>query len=181
MGDNRQIAIIGFKGCGKSTVGKMLAKKLGRQFQDTDDILEELYLAKNGEKLGFREIYVRHGRGVFENLEIEALNKALEGEDKVISFGGGALMTMDSRGIEAQNAIMVYLTAESGVLFDRIIALGIPAFFTTTDPRDSFEQLLEKRRPIYERYANITIDNSYISPEQTVDEVIEALKEKSLI
>lgn len=181
MGGKRQLAIIGFKGCGKSTVGHMLAEKTGRPFQDTDQILESLYLKKNGEKLGFREIYIRHGRGYFEDLETEAVGEAMNGEAKVISFGGGSLMTMDARGLSTGDAILIYLTAEPGVLFDRIVAQGIPAFFTTADPRQSFEQLLEKRRPIYEKYADITVDNSYSSPEQTVEEVMEALKEKSLI
>ena len=181
MGGKKQLAIIGFKGCGKSTVGHLLAEKMGRPFQDTDQILENLYMKKNGEKIGFREIYVRHGRDFFEELETEAVEEAMDGEPKVISFGGGSLMTMAARGLTTGDAILVYLTAEPGVLFDRIVAQGIPAFFSTADPRQSFEQLLEKRRPIYEKYADITVDNSYSSPEQTAEEVMEALKENSLI
>jgi len=181
MGGDRQIAIIGFKGCGKSTIGQMLAEKLGRSFTDTDEILELLYLKKKGEQLGFREIFVRHGRGFFEDLEMDAIREAMNGSGKVISFGGGSMITMDSRNASFENLIFVYLTAEPGILFDRIIALGIPAFFSSNDPRQSFEQLLEKRRPIYEKYANVTVDNSYISPEETVDDVIQELKGKGLI
>ncbi|MDH5638227.1 MAG: shikimate kinase, partial [Nitrospinota bacterium] len=87
MGGKKQLAIIGFKGCGKSTVGHLLAEKMGRPFQDTDQILENLYMKKNGEKIGFREIYVRHGRDFFEELETEAVEEAMDGEPKVISFG----------------------------------------------------------------------------------------------
>jgi len=176
-----QIAIIGFKGCGKSTAGKLLAARLGRPFTDTDDILEEIYKEKSGQALSFREIYVKHGRAYFEDLETEAIRRALDGEGRVISFGGGSLMTMDAKGIGVNDTVFIYLTASPDVLFDRIIANGIPAFFSSANPRDSFNQLLEKRRPIYERYATITVDNSFFSPEDTAGEMARELKEKGIM
>ena len=181
MAASGQIAIIGFKGCGKSTIGRMLAEKLDLAFQDTDEILENMYQRKTGDALSFREIYVRHGRGYFEELEAEAVGQALGGEGKVISFGGGSLITVDAKSMDVGRTKFVYLTAQANVLFDRIVAQGIPAFFSTNDPRASFEQLLEKRRPIYEKYATITIDNSYTSPEDTVRELEAELKSKGLI
>jgi shikimate kinase len=181
MGGNRQIAIIGFKGCGKSTAGKLLAAKLGRPFSDTDDILRDIYKEKTGEPLSFREIYVKGGRRNFEDLETEAIKTALGGEGKVISFGGGSLMTMDGKGLDAGRTVFVYLTASPDVLFDRIVANGVPAFFSSNDPRGSFTQLLEKRRPVYEKYATITVDNSYASPEDTVEEMARELLEKGII
>lgn len=180
MEEKRQIAIIGFKSSGKSTVGRILAKKLGRPFQDTDEILESLYEKKEGKRLTFREIYVRHGRGYFENLEEEAIREAFNGEGKVISFGGGSITTADAKGLKLDNAIFIYLTASPDVLFNRIVANGIPAFFTTEDPRSSFDSLLEKRRPIYEKYADITVDSSYYSAEDTVEIALKELKEKGV-
>jgi len=177
----RQIAVIGFKGCGKSTAGKLLAARLGRPFTDTDEILEAIYKEKTGQALSFREIYVKNGRAHFEELETEAIRRALDGEGRVISFGGGSLMTMDAKGIDAGGAAFVYLTASPNVLFDRIIANGIPAFFSSVNPRDSFNQLLEKRRPIYERYATITVDNSFLSPEDTAGEMARELREKGIV
>ncbi|MEK6546432.1 MAG: shikimate kinase, partial [Nitrospinota bacterium] len=66
------IIIIGFKGCGKTLIGKILAKRLKREFHDIDLIIESIYLQETGENLRFREIYEKHRNEYFRNLEKKA-------------------------------------------------------------------------------------------------------------
>ncbi len=170
------IILIGFKGCGKSKIGGKLAAKLGLEFIDTDQLIESLHRERMKQDLDFRGIYSEHGRVYFETLELEAVRCALGKTGCVISFGGGAMIRADESGLKMDNATFVYITVEVDILYDRIVRNGIPAFFDRENPRVSFNGLLLKRTPVYEKYADITVDNTGKPPEKVVDEIVERLK-----
>ncbi len=185
------IIIIGFKGCGKTTIGRMLAARLGRMFMDTDDMIEDLHKERMKQDLDFRGIYTEHGQEYFETLETEAVRAALKKRDCVISFGGGALAKADSgvtdsgvtdsgvtdSGVtDSTDTVFVYITVDPDVLFERIMKNGVPAFFKKDDPRSSFNTFMDQRAPVYEKYATFTVDNTKDNPEVAVNEIIETLK-----
>lgn len=178
MIDQDPIILVGFKGCGKSKIGKTLAKRLNLDFFDTDSMIEDLHRERRNQDLDFRGIYLEHGHEYFDSLELEAIRSAVKKTACVISFGGGSLIKADESGLPMGNATFVYITVEDEVLFDRIVRNGIPAFFDKENPRVSFNGLMIKRTPVYEKHADITVDNTGKPPDKVVDEIVERLKAK---
>lgn len=166
------IILIGFKGAGKSLIGRALAKKLNMEYSDTDAIIEGLHDIFEGQKLTCREIHKKHGAEYFRKLETEAVKEALSSPYSVVSFGGGALATMDAAGMDAGGVLFVYLLVDKEELYGRIMADGVPAIFDTKNPRGSFDTLYAERAPGYERYAGIKVDNTNRKPEEVVDSII---------
>lgn len=166
------IILIGFKGAGKSLIGRALAKKLNMEYSDTDAIIEGLYEIFEGQKLTCREIHKKHGPAHFRKLETEAIKEALSSPYSVISFGGGAVGTMDAGGLDASSALFVYLLVDKEELYRRIMAEGVPAIFDKDNPRVSFDKLHAERAPVYERYATIKVDNTNRASEDVVDSII---------
>lgn len=170
------IIMIGFKGAGKSLIGRALAKRLGMEYSDTDAIIEGLYEIFEERKLTCREIHQQRGAEHFRKLEAEAIKEALSSKYSVISFGGGAVITMDKAGIGAEGAVFVHLDVDKEELFRRIMKDGVPAFFDKADPRASFEKLYAERNPVYRRYATITADNTKLAPEDVVDFIVSLIE-----
>lgn len=167
------VILIGFKGAGKSLIGRALAKKLNMEYSDTDAIIEGLHtIFSEGEKLTCREIHKRHGAAYFRKLEAEAIKEAISSPYSVVSFGGGALATMEASGLDAGGAIFVHLAVEKEELYRRIMRDGVPAIFDMDNPRASFETLYAERAPVYERYATMKVDNTSRTPENVVDAIV---------
>jgi len=177
MSDQSPIVVIGFKGCGKSKIGKALAMRMGLDFFDTDTMIEDLHMERTKQSLDFRGIYTEHGSEYFDSLELEVLKRSgIEKTGCVISFGGGSLIKVNESGLPIQNATFVYITVEDDLLFNRIIVNGIPAFFDKENPRGSFDRLMLERTPVYEKYADIIVDNTGKPPDKVVDDIMERLK-----
>lgn len=171
------IVLIGFKGCGKSSIGKVLAKKQKVAFTDTDTVIESLHKKRKNEELSFREIYKRYGADYFNALEATAVKSALANVAGVVSLGGGTLINMDEAELSKSPAIFVYISVEQNTLFKRIMEDGIPAFFDEENPRRSFNEIFAKREPVYKRYADIAVDNTNGTMENVADEIILKLKD----
>lgn len=169
------VVLLGFKGCGKTRVGKALAQRLGWDFIDLDALLEEIYLQEQGEPLSFREIYRRHGEGTFRELEGRALEEALQKGPQVLALGGGTPLSHPFLLPLLKQQILVYLSVEPEVLFDRILQGGLPAFFDPADPRTSFETLSRQRIPVYRDLAHHTFDNTHRGVEEVADEIARGL------
>ena len=161
-----RIVLIGPPGCGKSTVGFALAERLQRPFFDTDNLIE----IKSGKKI--TDIFVEDGEEVFRDIEFEVLQSVLQQELAVISLGGGAPISNRSQdAVVSSQSNVVFLdvslsTAAPRVGFnrDRPLLLG--------NPRAQWQSLSEKRRPVYEKLASISIKVDDMS----VDEIVEAIE-----
>jgi shikimate kinase len=163
--------LCGFKGCGKTVIGRALAERKAITFVDLDTLIEDYFCKDKDQQLSFREIYKRIGQNSFRKLEKATLAHYLPEGEVIFSVGGGTLM--DSENVETLKKLgrLVYLSVEDDLLFERIMADGIPATFDKTDPRGSFELLMTQRRGIYEKACEINIDvTSY-----TVKEAAEAV------
>lgn len=145
------IIFIGPPGAGKSSIGKALAKKLQMEFIDTDQEVEKIA----GKTIS--EIFLEDGESVFRNIERDAVLAAIGKQDHVISLGGGAVL--DSQTQNALRALphVVFLDVSIsnaaprvGFNRERPLLLG--------NPRQQWILLMEKRRPIYESLAKITIN-----------------------
>ncbi len=159
-----KIILIGFKGCGKSTIGKRLADKLKLKFADLDQIIEEEYYKRQGEQASFREIYNTLGEKGFRTIEKETLKKVLKDDKVVIALGGGTPLSEENQKMIEGNTI-IHMKISKEQLYKQIMKKGIPAFFDKHDPRKSFEMLLSKREEVYEKIATKSVDLSGLTPE----------------
>lgn len=144
LSEQKNIVLIGMPGCGKSTVGKTLAKKLQREFIDTD---EEIVRA-DGRSIP--EIFRNDGEEVFRKLETDAVIATGKKLSKIIATGGGAVIKKENRDALRQNGTIIYLKKDLSLLSIE----GRPL----SKDENTLRELYEKRRGIYEELADFTVD-----------------------
>lgn len=158
------VVIVGPPGAGKSTVGRLVADKLGVPFRDTDADVE----SHAGKPV--TEIFVEDGEPAFRDLEREAVATALAEHTGVLALGGGAVMdasTLDRLAGETVVHLDVGLAdaaARVGFNRDRPLLIG--------NPRAQLKRLLDERRPYYENAATASVDTAGRTPQDVADEVV---------
>ncbi len=180
MNRRPNIILIGMKSSGKTTIGRLLARKLGLRFTDMDTEVEKLHFKQKGERLRFREIFQNYGKDYFRDLEtaaLQALAKIQSERPFVMATGGGLPLAETNRPLLTALGIIVFLDVAEEVLLPRITARGIPAFFPyPNDPARSLAELLAARRPIYGALAQITVECHSESQETMADKIIHQLE-----
>jgi shikimate kinase len=161
--------LIGAPGSGKSTVGAALSKKLALDFVDTDQLIED----REGKAI--TDIFVVDGEPYFRAIELETLKQVLTMDNLVVSLGGGAPISEHAQQeLSASDSTVVFLdvslaTAAPRVGFnrDRPLLLG--------NPRAQWQALSDKRRPIYEALADVSIKVDDMSVAEIVSEIEKSL------
>ena len=151
------IVLIGFMGSGKSSIGRLVASRLGFQFVDTDAVLVE----RDGRAIA--EIFAREGEARFRDLETSVLKSLGVRERCVISTGGGVILREENRTLLRQLGLVVWLTASEDVIFDRVSRTNKRPLLHTANPRETVTQLLAARRPLYEAAAQFTVDTTTLT------------------
>ena len=173
------IILIGMKSSGKTTIGKIVAKKLGLRFTDVDAEVERRYFEETGEELPFREIFKKHGKDRFREMEIAALQELSTMQKErpvVLATGGGLPLAEENRPVLRNMGTVVFLDIAQEVLLPRIIRGGIPAFFPyPDDPARSLAELLAVRRPIYGELAHVTVACHGEAPDDIADMIVTKL------
>jgi shikimate kinase len=159
--------LIGAPGSGKSTVGRLLAERLGVAFRDTDADVE----AAAGKPVS--DVFVEDGEERFRELEAEAVRRALAGHDGVLSLGGGAILDETTRGLLAGHRV-VYLEVGLAQAVTRV-GLGSARPLLVFNPRSQLKKLMDARRPIYEALAAVTVATDEREPAEVVDEIVKGL------
>ena len=137
----RHVALVGFMGAGKSTLGPILAERLGRQFVSVDVVVEE----RTGSSVA--ELFENRGEAVFRKLEEQAAVDVLTRRPlSVIEIGGGGLASASTRASLASNAFTLHLETTPDEAWNRVSASGRPL----AQDADAFRALFEERRPLYE-------------------------------
>ncbi|MDA0999975.1 MAG: AAA family ATPase [bacterium] len=153
------IILVGFKGAGKSTIGPLLAERLGYAFDDLDRRIEAAGGEILGERVTFREVFRRLGEEAFRALEQCLLGEALGEENLVLALGGGAALH-GAAPDQLSGHLVVYIRVAAEALFRRIEAEGWPAYLDgEADPAQALRKILEERLPRYEALADIVVDN----------------------
>ncbi len=173
-----RLILIGMKGCGKTTVGQLLAQQLNIPFLDSDHEVEKLHLYQSGEGLSFRQIFQQYGRSYFQGLETAVLHTLLEQPgDFVLATGGGLPLNPINHPLLIQAGILIYLQVAPDILLTRILANGTPPFFPyPDDPSRSLSELLAQRHPIYQQLAQLTLTLHHQTPHQITQQVIQELQ-----
>lgn len=160
--------LTGFMGCGKSTVGKRLAKATGRDFLDVDKYIVD----KAG--CSISRIFAEHGEEYFRALETEALNEIYNTvTGTVISTGGGLPMRKVNRDILNRLGEVVYLDVSPDCVYERLKDDTTRPLLQSENPMERIEELLGFRRPVYLDGADRTVNVSYRTVEDIIKEIID--------
>jgi len=162
----KSIILIGPPGSGKSTIGRALSRKLNISFTDTDDLIE----VRAGTSIS--QIFIDKGEPWFRELEEAVLKEELARLDGVLSLGGGAPLSETAQELlrRIEDAV-VYLdvslaTAAPRVGFNRDRPLLL------NNPRGAWQELMDKRRPIYEALATYVVKVDERAPKEIVAEIV---------
>jgi len=140
----RNIALVGFMGVGKSTVGQVLASLLGFEFIDTDRVIE----TRTGRRIA--DIFAEEGESAFRALEARMVAELETRSGLVISTGGGLIVNPENLASLRGHALIVCLWASPAVIFDRVRHQSHRPLLQTPDPQARIAELLEVRRPAYQ-------------------------------
>ena len=163
-----KVALIGFMGCGKSSVGRRVAEEAGWEFLDLDEEIEKT----TGRKI--REIFETDGEGEFRKIERKVLKDVLNRKDNlIISLGGGTPTWGDNINLLKKRALLIYLYAPFDVLWERI--KDDTSRPLTSLGENKVRNLFEVRKSFYEE-ADFVVDTSDKSVEGVVKEVLAVLE-----
>ncbi|MCO1578616.1 shikimate kinase [Crossiella sp. SN42] len=160
--------VVGPPGSGKTTVGQLLAQRLGLVFRDTDVMVEQTA----GKAVS--EIFTTDGEPVFRRLEEQAIADALAEHDGVLSLGGGAVLSERTRArLTEQTVVFLNVGMAEGV---RRTGLSTARpLLAGVNPRATFKALLDARLPLYREVATVEVVTDSRTPEEVVDAVIAGL------
>jgi shikimate kinase len=154
-------------GAGKTTVGGLVAARLGVAFLDSDSIIEE----RAGKSV--QDIFVDDGEDHFRGLERAAVADALATHDGVLALGGGAVLAAEARA-RLRGHTVVFLSVELADAAHRV-GLGVGRPLLAVNPRATMRFLLDERRPLYEEVATVTVKTDGIGAEDVAAAVVAAL------
>ena len=162
----KSIILIGPPGSGKSTIGKSLARKLRKEFTDTDDVIELRT------KRSISQIFIDQGEPWFRELEQVVLAEELAKLDGVLALGGGAPLSQKAQELlQSVDAAVVYLSVSLATAAPRV-GFNRDRPLLLNNPRAAWQELMDKRRPIYEALANHIVIVDERAPKDIVDEIV---------
>lgn len=164
------IFLVGLMGAGKTTVGKLLAKRLGKVFYDCDQEIERA----TGVKVPV--IFEIEGEVGFRAREAKMLAELVNRKNIVLATGGGAVLAEANRKLLSENGVVVYLRAATAGLWQRTRHDKNRPLLKTADPRARLEQLFAERDPLYRDVADIIVDTG----DQSLSSLAHKLEHKLL-
>jgi len=162
------VVLVGPPGAGKTTIGQLIAERLGVTLRDTDADVE----ARAGKTI--TEIFTEDGEPAFRELERQAVDTALAEHGGVLALGGGAIMAERTRAalrghrVVFLNVGMAEGVRRTGLSTARPLLSGV-------NPRATFKALLDARLPLYREVATAEVDTNSNDPELAAAQVLEAL------
>ena len=170
MKDN--VILTGFMGTGKTSLGKLLATKLGRPFVDIDKKIE------TEQKLSIPKIFEQFGEKHFRELEKSAVKELCERRGLVIATGGGTIKDEENLQLLKSSGVLICLTTEPEEIFNRTARRGErPVLDGGGDERlETIKKLLAERKKFYDR-ADYQVDTTEWSPLQIIDDICRYLRQ----
>ena len=158
------VVLVGPMGAGKSTVGRLLAERLGTTFRDTDDDVEAV------EGRSISDVFVDSGEEHFRAVERAAVATALVEHPGVLALGGGAVMAEETRTLLAGHRV-VFLRVGLTDAAARV-GLGAPRPLLLGNVRGTMKALLDERAPVYESVATAVVDTDGLMPQEVASAVL---------
>ena len=172
------IVLMGSKGAGKSTLGEALAQVTGLEAIDTDRQIEVLFEAREGKAATCRTIFQSAGEEVFRALERDVAQEVSALEYKIIVTGGGMMMDPASRRALRKHAILVFLSADGEILWQRATEKGLPPWLSGADGKDKFSLQVRFREEVLRPFADIVLDTTTGTPEALGMQLAELIGEE---
>lgn len=164
----RNIFLVGLMGAGKTSVGKMLARRLGKTFYDCDHEIERV----TGVRIPL--IFEIEGEPGFRHRESRMLAELARADDIVLATGGGAVLSAQNRELLSRNGTVVYLRANPHDLWQRTRHDRNRPLLQTPDPLARLTELYSERDPLYREIADVTIDTGH----QSLSTLVHRLEQK---
>lgn len=166
------IILVGFMGCGKSTVGRQVSLELQYPLIDTDNLIVE----RAG--MSIPEIFEQHGEEYFRKLETEVMSHliATDSQKQVISTGGGLPINPENRELLKKLGYVVWLQASVDCVLERTKSSSERPLLQTENPREAITQLLAEREDIYKDCSNLVIATDELSIADTTHGIIESAR-----
>lgn len=168
----KNIVLIGFMGCGKSTVGRELHQRLGYRLMDIDHIIEETM----GKKI--TEIFREEGEHAFRDFETMQLEEIAKqtGARHIISTGGGIVIRRENRALLRRLGYIVWLHAPEDVIFDRTSRSRDRPLLNSPDAREKISALLAEREPWYRETAHLRVDTAGLDSHELATGILESAR-----
>jgi len=170
--------LFGFKGSGKTTLGRSIAEQLNCKFIDTDKEIESLYFSRTEQKLTCRAIHQLIGEEGFRSLESETLAALKSCQNAIIAVGGGSILDPTNADTLAKLGKFVYLKISKETLKKRILGAELPSYLNPADPEGSFEKMYNQRKPLYDKILALSIDLETKTQDQAVFEILTLIKKE---
>lgn len=167
----KNIVLIGFMGSGKTSMGRFLSRELDYDFFDTDKEMESV----TGLKLN--QIVKKLGQIRYNSEEKLIVKKLAAMERTVIATGGSFVDQEDNINALRDGSIFVFLDVDNEVIIDRLKRRKQFPFTVKGSIAELVPEIYGKRRPIYEKYADITVNTTEMTMEDTAKEILERLKQ----
>ena len=164
----KTIVLVGIMGAGKTTVGKILADRIGIQFVDADQEIER------AAGCTITDIFEKYGEAEFRKGEERVISRILSGQPCVLATGGGAFMSQATRLLIKKTATSVWLRVSFEVLAKRLEKRSGRPLLQTVDPQQTLRALINKRYPIYNG-ADLIVEAKDDAVDITVSKVVECL------
>ena len=165
----RSVVLVGLMGCGKTSTGRWLARRLGLEFVDADTEIEW------AAGMSISDIFETHGEAYFRAGERRVMARLLSEGPRVIATGGGAFVSEQTRAAIGAKALSVWLKADLDVLWRRVRRRTHRPLLKTADPEGTLRTLMEQRYPVYGR-ADITVVSRDGPQDVVVDDVLAAVE-----
>lgn len=165
------IILIGPMGSGKTSTGRMLAKEMGYAFADTDEEVTK----RTGVSIAY--IFDVEGEEGFRKRECLALKECLNDNNKVLSTGGGIVLSKENRDLLQDRGTVVYLQTSIRFQVKRTASTNNRPLLQNKDPEETLEKLMLTRAPLYEEIADITIMTDNKSLQEMSKEIQRAINE----
>jgi shikimate kinase len=162
------LVVVGPPGAGKTTVGRVLARRLGVEFVDAD----ALVVQRAGKSIA--DVFVDDGEEAFRALEREVVAEALTSTDGVLALGGGAVLSAETRArLRGHRVVLLTVTLADGVR--RTGMSSARPLLAGVNPRATFKELLDARTPLYREVATVEVPTARRSANQVARAVLEAV------
>jgi shikimate kinase len=168
---HHNIFLVGPMGSGKTTIGKELARALGKEFVDSDQEIER----RTGATIPL--IFELEGETGFRSREQQVIDELTQRDNIVLATGGGAVLDPENRKHLAARGFVVYLRASVEQLHKRTRKDAHRPLLNTADPKQRLRDLIQQRGALYEEIADVTLDTDNVSPKALAAKIRKRLAE----
>lgn len=164
----RNIVLVGFMATGKTTLGKLVARKAGFSFIDTDKEIEKLA------GTSIPSLFAEEGEAGFRTRESAYLASLAGEENCVISTGGGIVVKPENHAVLRDLGFVVWLHTKKRIIYDRVRRNPHRPLLKTPDPYATISALVEERMPLYNAVADLHVVTTDLSPAEAVTGIVES-------